>query len=205
MNFSMQYPLAARKLIDNSYMDDILDSCETESELLKTVEHFKIINNHAGFELHSWASNCQSVLSQLGITQKSDDNLFTSSETNVAIGKVLGLRWLSETDLLTFNLNLSKIPNDIILGRVRPTKRDYLKLLMSIFDPLGFLSPFFIQARFIFQDICERRVKWGELINDSEFAAWINWLSYFCQIALTKLNRCYQLPSFQTKVAELFL
>ena len=37
-------------------MDDKLDSCENESELLETVNHFKIINDHAGFELHSWTS-----------------------------------------------------------------------------------------------------------------------------------------------------
>ena len=92
-----------------------------------------------------------------------------------------------------------------ILGKVRPTKRDYLKFMMSIFDPLGFLSPFSIQARFIFQGICKRGIKWDELINDSEFAAWKNWLSYFSQIVLTKLNRCYQLPSFQTKFAELHI
>ena len=36
------------------------------------------------------------------------------------------------------------------------------RLMMSIFDPLGFLSPFSIQERFIFQDICKKRYKMGQ-------------------------------------------
>ena len=38
-------------------------------------------------------------------------------------------------------------------------------------------------------------------MNGSKFAAY-NWLSYFSQIALTRLNRCYQLPIFQTRIVE---
>ena len=35
---------------------------------------------------------------EVGITRKSDDDLFTSSETNIAMEKLSRLRWLSETD-----------------------------------------------------------------------------------------------------------
>ena len=65
MQFASRYPIAVRKIIENCYMDDIIDSCESEEELLEVVKHCKIINTHAGFELHRWASNSSTVLKQL--------------------------------------------------------------------------------------------------------------------------------------------
>ena len=75
--------------------------------------------------------------------------------------------------------------------------------MMSIFDPLGFLIPFTIQARFGFQDVCKKNMNWNSQIDDSDFLNWKNWLELIPKIATLKLERCYQLSGFQTKSAEL--
>ncbi|GBP94293.1 hypothetical protein EVAR_99672_1 [Eumeta japonica] len=50
--------------------------------------------------------------------------------------RVLGLNWNSDRDELTFNLNLARLPHDI-MNSERPTKRQVLKIVMSLFDLLG--------------------------------------------------------------------
>ncbi|GBP75264.1 hypothetical protein EVAR_47300_1 [Eumeta japonica] len=47
--------------------------------------------------------------------------------------RVLGLNWNSDRDELTFNLNLARLPHDI-MNSERPTKRQVLKIVMSLFD-----------------------------------------------------------------------
>ena len=77
--------------------------------------------------------------------------------------------------------------------------------MMSFFDPLGFLSPFSIQARFIFQDICRRNIGWDTSINESEFSVWKIWLESIPHIATIKIQRCFQLPGFQARSIELHI
>ena len=117
-------------------MDDILDSCESEAELFDMVEQFLIINKHAGFKLHGWASNCPSVLTKLGINQSSEENLFESNETKQ---KVLGLRWITAKDQLTFNLDDSKNPKEILspARRSHPRNENFCAYLRLFLIPQG--------------------------------------------------------------------
>ena len=64
--------------------------------------------------------------------------------------KVLGSIWDTSTDQFTFVLSdLSE------KAKLLPaTKRSLLKVLVKIFDPLGLLSPFTIQWKVLFQEIC---------------------------------------------------
>ena len=50
-------------------MDKILDSCESELELIELIQQFKIINEHTGFELHGWASNSAMASNLFGASQ----------------------------------------------------------------------------------------------------------------------------------------
>ena len=104
-----RYPKASSKLINNCYVDDVLDSCESKLELIELIQQFKIINEHAGFKLHGWASNSALASNLFGASQNENNNLL-ANDGNFASEKVLGLRWACRTHQLTFNLNLSKIP-----------------------------------------------------------------------------------------------
>ena len=47
------------------------------------------------------------------------------------------------------------------------TKRSLLKVIGKIFDPLGFLSPFIIRWKVLFQILCIENVNWdSELIGE---------------------------------------
>ena len=199
--FSSKYPDSYNKVINNCYMDDYLDSCKTAYEAQKRVNEVEIINKHAGFPMHSWASNADVVLQDVrnNVAEK-HENLFKDPQKPE---KVLGLRWLNTSDKLVFNVNFSKIPIELINGNKKPTKREFLALIMYIFDLLGFLIPITIQARLIMQSVWSSGVKWDEVINQTEFILWTKWLQEIERIKSVQINRCYQLLNSQLNEAEL--
>ena len=79
--------------------------------------------------------------------------------------KVLGLNWNIDKDIFVFEFS------DIAesgLGLVY-TKRNILKISASFFDPLGLVCPAVLQAKLLFQELCELKVDWDEVV-DGDFA-----------------------------------
>lgn len=72
--------------------------------------------------------------------------------------KVLGLTWKTEQDDFVFDLrNLMDFLKD-----KRNTKRGVLQAAARIFDPIGFLSPFTIRVKCLFQKMWERGLEWDD-------------------------------------------
>lgn len=146
------FPETATSLIENCYMDDFLDSCESVKEASNRVKQAICINEFANWEMHGWCSNSPQALG--GLRTENDANNFIKTEVNqVTNEKVLGLKWLNSSDELMFNCNQQKISAEVYAGKKKPTKREFLVIIMSIFDPLGFLKPFTIQSRILMQEI----------------------------------------------------
>lgn len=109
------------------------------------------IQNNAGFNLRSWSSNSENVLSELGIETN-------GSPKNLSIGvlddcsKVLGMWWRMAEDDFHFVINLSRLDENILNGKRKPTKREVLKTLMLMFDPLGLMSWFLVNLKILLQE-----------------------------------------------------
>ena len=56
------------------------------------------------------------------------------------VERALGVRWNVETDEFVFKMQLEGRP---------PTQRDLLGVVSSVYDPLGFISPFLLSAKII--------------------------------------------------------
>ena len=102
-----------------------------------------------------------------------------------------------------FNLNDNKITRDLSEGLRKPTKREFLGIIMSIFDPLGLLSPFTIQARILMQDIWSSKINWDLILPDLEFSRWKQWLKEIKTVISFRLSRCYQIKEQSVRSAEL--
>ncbi|GBP40834.1 hypothetical protein EVAR_87097_1 [Eumeta japonica] len=93
---------------------------------------------------------------------------------------VLSLTWQPSDDTLSFNLNFSRVTEEIIDGHRTPTKKVAFMAVMSLLDPLGLSSPITIQdsnngvdrlrsvTRFFKQFIAERVTKIEEETAVSE-------------------------------------
>ena len=87
---------------------------------------------------HKWLSNSQAVLEMIPLEDRTCQ-LELSEDNSLAI-KTLGIIWLADEDVFTFKSKL-------IEQGFKPTKRNVLKKIAALFDPLGFLSPFIIRAK----------------------------------------------------------
>ena len=59
--FLTQFPVAANNIINNSYMDDYFDNCESVLEAKERIRTVIAINRNANWDMHGWASNEDSL------------------------------------------------------------------------------------------------------------------------------------------------
>ena len=62
---------------------------------------------------------------------------------------------------------------------------------MSVYDPLGILAPFTMQAKLLMQDIWRSGIKWDMKIRDEEFESWKRWLKNLHEIRKFRIPRCF--------------
>ena len=79
---------------------------------------------------------------------------------NEAEQKVLGLWWNTETDSFLFDLS-NLVEN---AKKCKPTKRNIVSMVSSIYDPIGFLSVT-IQLKILLQELHERQFAWDEQLD----------------------------------------
>lgn len=53
-----------------------------------------------------------------------------------------------------------------------------LKILVTVYDPLGLIGNFLIYLKIIMEEIWRSRVAWDEPIKDEQLAKWNKWLYY---------------------------
>ena len=56
------------------------------------------------------------------------------------------------------------------------TKRGVLSIVSSLFDPLGFLSPFVFSAKILLQDLWRDKIPWDQEIPEPYLSQWQCWL-----------------------------
>ncbi|XP_041673981.1 uncharacterized protein LOC121529941 [Drosophila eugracilis] len=85
------------------------------------------------------------------------------------------MRWQVATDDFRFNVEYHRVPKSVLSGERVPTKREFLSLLMSTFDPLGFLCCLMITAKLLLREIWRQKIQWDEPLPEEvgrAFAAW---------------------------------
>lgn len=186
------YPAAVDAIHKQHYMDDYIDSIENEATAIKTIQDIIHIHKRGGFEIRNITSNNEAVLNcipqeTLGTTAVR----FKIEQPNEG-ERTLGLIWYPKEDLLSFDVSFKKIPVDIITGDTRPSKRQMLKVLMSIFDIFGFLSPFTIKGKIMLQDVWRLQLDWDEKIPETIYEKWIEWLQLLKEINQLRIPRHYR-------------
>lgn len=88
----------------------------------------------------------------------------------------------------------SKIRDDLLpylFEGKRPTKRVVLSCVMSLFDPLGLLTPFTIYGRIFIQSLWRTGCEWDEMIDDESARKWALWISRLSVVESVKVPRYY--------------
>lgn len=137
--------LVVQELKENLYVDDWLTGCDSEDVALEMFSKAKQIMSEAGMILAKWQSNCK-------IMVEGDKDVFSGPVT----GKILGVEWMRENDAFGFG-GFSTVSDSVVV-----TKRVVLSFLARLFDPLGFVAPFVMTIKIIFQRLWQLGVQWDE-------------------------------------------
>ncbi|KAL9968821.1 hypothetical protein ACROYT_G020955 [Oculina patagonica] len=181
-DFVDKYPTAAQVMIQDMYMDDILDSEDSETDAILVREDLTKLLSDAGFHAQKWCSNRMKVLEGIPENDRATGVKFDESELPSV--KTLGVKWNASEDVFTFTvkeINLSVY-----------TKRGLLSRIATLFDPLQFLAPYTIRAKMALQESWLRGLDWDEEFPDDLKASTQQWVEQLPEAPKVKIPRCYR-------------
>ncbi|XP_058443868.1 uncharacterized protein LOC131425755 [Malaya genurostris] len=188
--FKDEYPEAVEAIGEGTYVDDMLYSVETEDEAVKLAQDVRNIHAKGGFEIRGWLSNSKKVLDAMGEQRIEQKDLNKTGE--LATEKVLGMWWDTTNDTFTFKIP-KRCEQRLLFGEQVPTKREVLRVLMSVYDPLGLLANVMMFLKVLLQEIWRSCIGWDEPITDQQFVQWKTWLGVLHTVEQVSIPRCYRM------------
>ncbi|XP_064469710.1 uncharacterized protein LOC135384438 [Ornithodoros turicata] len=137
----------------------------------------------AGMNLRKWTSNSVNlqVMFDGGISCEA-----TSSVSEIlSPQKILGVSWDKARDLL----QVSSKSLFTFLLETGDTKRFVLQASSRVFDPLGFMSPFTIRVKRLFQQLWIDGVDWDAKLPDQAQLEWKAWCTELPTLRLVSVCR----------------
>ena len=167
--------------IPKLYVDDCLKSVASQEKAVLLVKQLTELLACGGFRLTKWISNCREVLETIPDEDRAKQvkNLDMSYD-KLPVERALGAIWDVETDVLGFQT---------VINHKAPTRRGILSTLSSVYDPLGFLSPYITSAKMIVQELCRRHFGWDERVPEDIFCRWRQWLEDLRRIKSSSASR----------------
>ncbi|XP_035986916.1 uncharacterized protein LOC118560197 [Fundulus heteroclitus] len=178
-----EYPLASSFINKNFYVDDGLISIDSVNKAKQLVTEAQEVCAKAKLRLHKFVSNNKEVLSVIPETERaSNPNDVSLNSSEKHLQSVLGVKWNIEDDMFSFNVTLKERP---------ATRRGILATVASVYDPLGFLSPYTLTGKQILQEMCKRGVEWDEPIPCAQKTKWEAWLREWDNLQNVQIPGCF--------------
>lgn len=189
------HPRAVRAITECHYVDDYIDSFDSVEEAIAVSKDVVNIHKEANFELRGFVSNAIELCEVMNDNKPKVDILYSTNFSNGEISseKILGMFWQPSQDIFCFILKFNKVPEAVLNGSRKPTKREVLSLTMSIFDPFGFLANHVVASKVILQELWRHKVDWGSQIPDIIYDRWFKWYKELEKIKQIVVPRCYGL------------
>ena len=161
------------------YVDDCLHSMDSEEDLICVALGVKETLKRGGFKLTKFIGNSPSLLRSLP-----EDEIVSGGKDFCPDSKVLGVRWNVGKDEFHFQNELQ--------CEEEPTRRKILRLVASIFDPLGLLTPFTVKGKKILQETVRLKLGWDESLPGYLVKSWKRWLNDISRVLVSEASfpRC---------------
>ena len=186
-DYADEFGDAASFIHNDFYVDDGLTSTSTPEQATNLIDRCRTLCSKGNLRLHKFASNDQSVIASLN---KQNSNLCVESTASILLNsdpayeRALGILWNTTADVFTFSITpLDKTPNPA-------TRRALLSTISSIYDPLGFVSPFVLKGKLILQQLCKESKGWDEPVQEPLLTLWQAWEEERSTIVGFKIQRC---------------
>ena len=176
-------PATVKFIQRNFYVDDGLTSVDSDQEAVQLVREARELCRTGNLHLHKFISNSQVVIA----TIPKEECAASATDLDLALGepkteRALGVQWCVTSDTFRFRVVVKNNPF---------TRRGVLSTVASIFDPLGFVSPFILVGKRILQRMCQEKLGWDEPLPEDLKPQWEAWLRDLQNLSAIKIPRCY--------------
>ena len=166
------------------YVDDLLAGADDEKSALQLHHDLRQVLSKGGFQLRKWRSSSSNVLSQIPaelLEPMPAKEMVDAHST--AYPKALGIAWDSRKDELAVQVQL---PPQFI-----STKRGVASDTAKSFDVLGWLSPFMLHMKVLFQNMWKEGIGWDAPLSETLTAQHVWWRNELPLLKNFTIPRCY--------------
>ena len=183
MQHEGEHPRVIQAVLKDHYVDDYLDCDADEATLLARAERVRDVHRDGGLKLHKFQSNSKAVLRGLGTYEEADEKV------SLSVSSILGLFWNTSDDLLSFRFSRDRFCPSLMDGSTAPTKREMLRVVMSIFDPLGLVSFLTMEGKIVLREAWRIEGKWDDPLEGGIQRRWANWTRHLATIEDVSIPR----------------
>ncbi|XP_068140930.1 uncharacterized protein [Drosophila tropicalis] len=166
--------IAAKILLEDFYVDDVLTGTNTEDQLIRNKDELIQLLGRAQLELGKWVSNTDGIGSL-------EEAAATSVPGDASSVKVLGIHCEPKSDIFTYGIRLSECTES--------SKRQVLSDVSRIFDPLGLLAPVIVQFKILFQELWLLNLDWDSPLPTKLADRWRKYREDIINIRQLKIRR----------------
>ena len=175
------FPMAAETILKATYMDDSMDSISSEEQGIELHRQLSLLLTKAGMHARKWLSNSSKVLSEIRIQDRKFE--VDLDREGLPSTKTLGVWWSADDDVFTFKENA---PGD----DMSYTKRNFLRKIATLFDPIGLLAPYTVRAKLLLQEMWTAGLEWDEELGDTLINTARAWFQELTVLTQLKIRRC---------------
>ncbi|KAI5732054.1 hypothetical protein M8J77_020456 [Diaphorina citri] len=166
-------------IANSLYVDNLILSVDSLEEGRSIFETASSSFNELSMNIREWNSSCNELMTSI------PDN----KQCQKSVLSVLGLEWNVKNDTLGIATNIDLFDKPV------KTKRDILRIVASIFDPCGFISPFTLPSRILLQNLWQDRCKWDAPLPQNRLEEWERSVVIMKRVKSVKIHRFFLQPS----------
>jgi DNA segregation ATPase FtsK/SpoIIIE-like protein len=188
--FALTHPEAVQAIKENHYVDDLMISFKSENEAIRVTKDVIYIHQQGGMEIRGFLSNSRRVMQEFN-QEKADEYVNMNIDCDVMSEKVLGQWWHLRSDTIAFKFKPNKVDQSVLNFERAPTKSELLSIVMSIYDPMGFIAHYISYAKIIMREVVKQATAWNQPISDAAWMRFQFWWKRLKTLEEVKIPRWY--------------
>ena len=144
----------SKKIMKHMYVDNLLTGVNSSKEAREFYSESKEVFQESSMNLREWGSNSKAFLKSIP----------EQDRVKETITKVLGILWNTVADQLAVK---GSKPTEC------SSKREVLKSIATVFDPLGFFTPATLRGKLFLQELWASEKEWDEKLEEEMLHKWL--------------------------------
>ena len=170
------------KALSSFFVDDFIGGEESVAKAFELFKKLRIRFLEGHFLLRKWKTNNLEL--QNPITHNNSGNEDTVNKAE----KVLGIPWDSDKDILVYDFKA--IMKDA--HKLKPTKRNLLKIVSSFYDLIVLIQPILISLKMLLQEAHRLLLGWDDEFSGKINEAWERNLREIDELVNVNVNRRFE-------------